>query len=203
MSTHPQQTYLARAFDDGRYDWARRRRIRRRAVVAEGALMAALIAATLAAAATDTGWPTWFFAAWMVGMLSFIPLHSVLNLGIRGVFDRSSRSLDEHQQRLRELSLAATAWPSIALHLAAWSGAVAVVALTEHVAPALCLGFLLWMTAWVLPSWHLAWTAPEEPADADADLPWSSSPLGAGYVSRRPESRRAPTARPTRPMTTR
>ncbi|MCZ2857396.1 hypothetical protein [Blastococcus sp. VKM Ac-2987] len=167
MSISPDQTYLARTFDDGRYDWARSRRVRRRAVLAEAALLVALVAVTLAAATTSEGWTTWYFVAWTAGMLGFIPLHSVLNLGIRGVFDRDSRSLDEHQQRLADRSHNAMGWPSMGLSFAAWTGAVAVVALTGHVALALCLGFLLWFTSGLLTYWHLAWTAPEEPADAD------------------------------------
>lgn len=166
MSTHPQQTYLARTFDDSRYDWARGRRTRRRAVLGEVALFATLVTATLACAASPEGWSTWFFVVWTAGMLGFIPLHSLLNLGIRGVFDRSSRSMDEHQQELRERSYVAVAWPAWGLNFTAFAGAVTLVALTDEVALALCLGFLLWMTAGLLAYWHLAWTAPEEPADA-------------------------------------
>jgi hypothetical protein len=165
VSISPEQTYLARTFDDGRYDWARRPAVRRRAVVAEAALVTALTAATLAAATTDSGWPTWFFITWTVGMLAFVPMHSVLNLGIRGVLDRDKRSLDEHQRRLAERSHSAISWPSAGLTFAAWAGAAAVVALTGHVAPALCLGFLLWFTSGLLTYWHLAWTSPEEPAE--------------------------------------
>ncbi|WP_104524741.1 hypothetical protein [Blastococcus atacamensis] len=167
MSISPEQTYLARTFDDGRYAWARSRQVRHLAVVAQAVLLAALVACTVLAAMTDDGWSTWFLVVWTAGMVAFIPLHSVLNLGIRGVFDRSDRSLDEHQRRQHEQSLGATVWPSLALHLAAWCAAVAVVALTGHVTPALCLGFLLWFAGWILPSWNLAWTAPDEPADAD------------------------------------
>jgi zinc transporter ZupT len=169
MSTPPQQTYLARTFDDGRYAWARSPSVRRRAVLAEAALLAALIAAAVAAGSTDEGWPTWFFIAWTLGMVAFIPVHSVLNLGIRGVLDRDARSLDEHQRRLGERSHSAVSTPAAALTFTAVAGAVAVVALTEHVAPALCLGFLLWFTSGLLTYWHLAWTAPEEPADDPED----------------------------------
>ena len=98
-------------------------------------------------------------------MLGFIPLHSVLNLGIRGVLDRSERSLDEHQQGLRNRSFLAMAWPATALQLAAWAGAVTLVAASGHVALALCWGFLLWLAAGLLTYWHLAWTAPDEPTD--------------------------------------
>ncbi|MCF6746666.1 hypothetical protein E9529_20805 [Blastococcus sp. KM273128] len=166
MSISPDQTYLARTFDDSRYDWARSRRSRRRAVLAEVALFAALVTATLVCAASPQGWSTWYFAVWTAGMFLFIPLHSLLNLGIRGVFDRSSRSMDEHQQELRERSYVAVAWPAWGLNFTAFAGAVTLVALTDEVALALCLGFLLWMTAGLLAYWHLAWTAPEEPADA-------------------------------------
>jgi hypothetical protein len=167
MSTPPQQTYLARTFDDGRYAWARSRRVRRRAVVAEVALFLALIAATLVSAVTDRGWTTTYYVVWTAGMLAFIPLHSVLNAGIRGLFDRSARSLDEHQQRQRDLSFVSMAWPATALHFLAWAGAVTVVGTSGHVALGLCLGFLLWLAAGLLPYWHLAWTAPDEPADVD------------------------------------
>ncbi len=165
MSTPPQQTYLARTFDDGRYAWARSRVVRRRAVAAEVALIAVLVAATLVAATTASGWPTWLFVVLTVGLLGFVPLHSVLNLGIRGVFDRDDRSLDEHQQGLRAQSFLAMARAATVLTLLAWAGAVTVVATTEHVMPALYLGFLLWFAAGLLPYWHLAWTAPDEPAD--------------------------------------
>jgi hypothetical protein len=165
VSISPGQTYLARTFDDERYAWARTRRVRRRAVLAEIALFVALIAATLASAATDQGWTTTYFVVWTVGMLAFIPLHSVLNLGIRGVLDRDRRSLDEHQRRLGERSHSAMGWPSMALTFAAFAGAVAVVGLTGHVALGLCLGFLLWLAGGLLTYWHLAWTSPEEPAD--------------------------------------
>ena len=167
MSSSPDRTHLARTFDDGRHAWARNRATRRRAVVAEAVLLSALAGATVAAASTGPGWTTSFVVAWTVGMLAFVPLHSVLNLGIRGVFDRSSRSLDEHQQRLRERSVSATSRPATGLHLAAWTGTVALVVATGRVLPALCLGFLLWFTAGLLAYWHLAWTAPEEPADLD------------------------------------
>ena len=169
MSTHPEQTFLARTFEDERYAWARDRQVRRRAVAGEAALLTALVAAVLTTLATGTGWSTWFFAAWTVGMLAFVPLHSLLNLGIRGVLDRDRRSLDEHQRRLGERSHSAVAWPSAALTFTAWAGAVAAVGLTGHVAPALCLGFLLWFAGGLLTYWHLAWTSPEEPA-TDADL---------------------------------
>ena len=167
MSTAPVQTHFARSIDDERWAWARSRRVRRRAAVAEIALVTVLVVATLAAATTDEGWTTWFFAVWTAGLLAFIPLHSVLNAGTRGLFDRSSRSLDEHQQTLRQRSFSAMGWPGTALTFLAWSGAVAVVGTTGHVALGLCLGFLLWFAAGLLHYWHLAWTAPEEPSEAD------------------------------------
>ncbi|MDT0275953.1 hypothetical protein [Blastococcus goldschmidtiae] len=167
MSTAPEETYLARTFDDDRYAWARSRRVRHRAVVAEVALFVALLAATVGSASTDQGWTTWFFIVWTAGMLAFIPMRSVLDLGIRGVLDRDRRSLDEHQRRLGERSHSAMGRPSMALTFVAIGGAVAVVALTGHVAPALCLGFLLWLASGLLTYWHLAWTTPEEPVDTE------------------------------------
>jgi hypothetical protein len=167
MSTTPTQTYLARNFDDGRWAWARPRTVRQRAVVAQVVLFVALLTATVVQASTSEGWTTSYFVVWTLGMLAFIPLHSVLNAGIRGVFDRSSRSLDEHQQRLRDRSFTAMGWPATGLHFAAWAGAVTLVAVSGHVALALCTGFLLWLAAGLLPYWHLAWTAPDEPADLD------------------------------------
>jgi hypothetical protein len=169
VSISPEQTHLARTFDDGRWAWARTRRVRRRAVLAQVALFVALVTATVVGAATGAGWTTTYFVVWTVGLLGFIPLHSVLNAGIRGLFDRSSRSLDEHQQRLRDRAFVAVAWPATALHFSAWSGGVTLAALSGHAVLGLCLGFLLWFTAGLLPYWHLAWTAPDEPADADLD----------------------------------
>jgi hypothetical protein len=165
MSISPEPVYVARWFEDERKAWARRPRVRRRAVIAEATLVAALITATVVAAASDRGWPTWFLIAWMVGMFSFIPLHSVLNLGIRGVLHRDRRSLDEHQQRMRDRSFVAVRWPSWALTFGAIIGAVTVLDRTGNVDLALCFGVLLWWAACLLAYWHLAWTAPDEPAD--------------------------------------
>lgn len=58
-------------------------------------------------------------------------------------------------------------WYSTGLHLAAWLGAVALLAVTGHTALALGLGFLLWFAAGLLAYWHLAWTLPDEHEDED------------------------------------
>jgi hypothetical protein len=168
MSSMPEQTYLARTVDDDRYAWARSRPVHRRAVTGEVALLAVLAACTVAAAGTDDGWSLWFVAVWSIGLLAFIPVHSLLNTGIRGVFDRSADSLDEHQKTLRDRSFLAMARAAMTMQFAAWGGAVAVVSVSGHVPLALCWGFLLWFAAGLLPFWHLAWTAPDEPADDDS-----------------------------------
>ena len=160
------QSSLVRTFEDERYAWTRTRTTRHRAVLAEAALLTVLVAGTLAAAATEEGWSTPFFVLWTAGMLLFIPLHSLLNLGIRGVFDRAQPSLDEHQRRMREHSHARVGWPATALTLLASAGGVLLAAGTGHTALALCLGFLLWFASGLLPYWHLAWTLPDEEDDA-------------------------------------
>ncbi len=169
MTTQPDQTYLARTFEDSRYDRTRTRRVRRRLVVAEAALLTALLVATLAAAATEAGSTGAYLAGWTIGMVAFVPLHSCLNLGIRGLFDRSGRSLDEHQRRLREQSAGAVSMPSQGMHLLSWAGALALVGLTGHLDLAFCLAFLLWFMAWLMSYWHLAWTLPDEDAASDLD----------------------------------
>jgi membrane protein implicated in regulation of membrane protease activity len=169
VTTPPQQTYLARTFEDDRYAWTRTRRVRRRLVVAEATLLITLMVAALVAALADVGWTTAYLAAWAVGLFGFVPLHSSLNLGIRGLFDRSGRSLDEHQRRLREQSLGAVGAPSIALHLAAWFGGILLATGTGHPDLALAMAFLLWFIAWLLSYWHLAWTMPDEDHATDED----------------------------------
>ena len=164
--TRSDQTLLDRTFEDRRHAWTRTHRVRVRAVLAEVALLTALTVATVVYALTDQGWSTAFFVAWTAGMLLFIPLHSLLNLGIRGVFDRGRHSLDEHQRGMRERSHTAVGWPVSALTLAAWTGGIAVATGTGHTALALCLGFLLWFASGLLPYWHLAWTLPDEEDDA-------------------------------------
>lgn len=168
-SAAPAQTNLTRTFEDERYGWTRTRRVRRRLAGVEAALMVVLVTATLIAASTDGGPGIAFFVVWTVGMLAFIPPHSLLNLGIRGLLDRSGRSLDEHQQHTRQRSYLAVRWPSTALNLAAWAGAVALVALTTHTMLGLCLGFVLWFASHLLAYWHLAWTLPNEDMPTLAD----------------------------------
>ncbi len=139
--------------------------MRQRLVLAEATLLAVLAVTTVLSATLGDGWSTGFFVVWMVGMLGFIPLHSLLNVGIRGLFDRSGRSLDEHQWNLRARSLSAVNWPRGALTLMALVCGIAVVAATDHVALALSLGFLLWFAAGLSASWHLAWTMAAEVND--------------------------------------
>jgi hypothetical protein len=158
----PDSTFLARTFEDDTYAWARARPVRRRLVIVEASLLGALAAATLVASAGGDGWTTAYFVVWTIGLIGFIPIHSLLNLGIRGLFDRRGSSLDEHQRALRERSFIAMAWGTSALTLAAWAGGVSVQATTGHTALALCLGFILWFAAGLLAYWHLAWTLPDE-----------------------------------------
>ena len=163
----PENSSLARLFEDDRWAWTRRRRLRRQLAVAEAGLLGALGLLTLWAASTDDGWTTAFTVAWCVGMLAFIPLHSVLNSGIRGVFDRSPRTLDEHQRGLRVSAYAEAGWSGYALTLAAWTCGIALVAVTGHTALGLALGFVLWFAAGLTPYWRLAWTMPEEDSSTD------------------------------------
>ena len=162
-TTHePKGNSLARTFDDDRYAWTRVARTRRRSVVAEAGLLTALCVLTVMAAFADGGLATWHVVVWTVGLLAFVPLHSMLNTGIRGLYDRSGRTLDEHQNRLRERSHAAVRWPANALTLAACTSAVGVVAATDDTEYGLALGFLLWFAASLLPYWHLGWTLADE-----------------------------------------
>ena len=161
--TRPDPGPLARMFEDDQYAWTRARRVRHRAVLAEVGLLAALVLLTLWAASTEDGWQgTAFAVPWVVGVLGFIPLHSLLNSGIRGLFDRRLRTLDEHQRRLRSESVDRMHWPSEALTFAAWAGGIALVAVTGHIGLGLALAFLLWFAAGLLPYWRLAWTVPDE-----------------------------------------
>lgn len=164
--TRPDPGLLARTFEDDQHAWTRTRRARHRSVLAEAVLLAALLALTLWTAGTTTGWTTGSAVAWCVGMLAFVPLHSMLNLGIRGVYDRRVSTLDEHQRRLRVEAAAQAGPASAALALAAWTVGISVVAVTGHTVPALCAAFLLWGAACLAPYWQLAWTLPDEDRSA-------------------------------------
>ena len=92
--------------------------------------------------------------------MGFVP-PGLLNLGIRGLYDRSGSTIDEHQRRLRDESYIAVRWPAtfltlgavVAVYVAAWMG---------DAPRGLMAGFLLWFLAILVPYWHLAWTLPEE-----------------------------------------
>lgn len=155
-----ERSYLARTYDDDRFAWTRRKRVRRRLVVAEAVLISALVVLTIAAAVVgaDRGWLAW---PWSIALLGFVPIHSFLNLGIRGLYDRSERTLDEHQRRLRDESYIAVRWPATFVTLAAVL-AVFAASLMGDTARGLMAGFLLWFGASLLPYWHLAWMLPDE-----------------------------------------
>ena len=163
--TTSSDTHLARTFEDDRYDWTRNRRVRHRLVLAEAALVGFLVVASLATGFADDGWNTYYVVGLAVGLFGFVPLHSLLNLSIRGLYDRREQSLDEHQRSLRERSYKATSWWNAALTLAAWAGAVAMLAATGRTDVAIYLGFLFWFASSLVAYWHLAWTLPDEDAD--------------------------------------
>lgn len=168
MKTIDQHSSLTRTFDDQRYAWTRTRRLRRRLVAAEAMLLGALTLVVLVASITTEEPHTTALLMVAVGLLVFVPLHSLLNLGIRGLFDRGRATLDEHQRRIRERSASATWTANAALTLAAWLGGVAVVSATGHTTLSLFLGFLLWLAAGLLTYWHLAWTLPDETLETEA-----------------------------------
>ena len=154
-------TDLAATFEDDRYAWARRRRVRRAGVVTEALLLVVLALAALASAhALLSG--VVFAVVWVGGMLAFIAVHSVVNLGVRGLYDRREASLDEVQRIQRDRSTAATHWPRLVLSLLAVLVAVQTTASSGRPAAACSLGFVLWFASWLTSTWHLAWTLPEE-----------------------------------------
>lgn len=163
----PRGGHPTAAFDDDRFSFTRATRTRRRLVVAEAALLGVLGVITALTVATDAGLTIWYVVTWTVALLAFIPVHSLLNAGIRGLYDRSGRSLDEHQRQVRAQSYEAVRWPSYALTLAAWVGAVATGSVARDTELALAVGFLLWFAATLLSYWHLAWTMPGEDAGAE------------------------------------
>lgn len=167
MNTIEHGTTLTRAFDDQRFSWTRTRRIRRRLVAAEVTLLATLTLVVLGASTAPKVLQTPSLILVAVGLFAFIPTHSLLNLGIRGLFDRRTGSLDEHQRSLRERSASATRWGNATLTLTAWVGGVALVSATGHTVLGLYLGFLLWFASGLLAYWHLAWTLPDEVLETD------------------------------------
>jgi len=157
-------TDLAATFEDDRYAWARRRPVRRAGVTGEAVLMGALALAALAAGHGVLGSGV-FAVVWVVGLVLFIPLHSVVNLGVRGLYDRREASLDEVQRTQRDRSAAATHWPRLLLSLLAVLVAVQTATGADGAsagAAAFSVGFVLWFASWLTSTWHLAWTLPEE-----------------------------------------
>ncbi|MGQ7298323.1 hypothetical protein [Quadrisphaera sp. KR29] len=152
---------LAATFEDERYSWTRRRPTRRAAVVAEVVLLLAMAAAAVATAHSVGSVPA-FVVVWVVGFLAFIPLHAVVNLGVRGVFDRRETTLDEVQRTMRDASTAAVQPLRVGLGLVAVVAAVALAVDAPVPTQGYALGFVLWFVTWLLSTWHLAWTLPEE-----------------------------------------
>lgn len=152
-------------FEAERYAWTRRRTTRRSGVAVEAVLLLVIAAVVLAAAVAAVG-DGLTGAVVAVGLLAFIPLHSMVNLGVRGVFDRRDASLDEAQRLMRNRSFAATQPARVTLGLVGVMAAVFVALNAPVPGQAYMLGFVLWFVSWLLSTWHLAWTLPDEPADA-------------------------------------
>lgn len=154
-------TGLTATFEDERYAWTRRRSTRRTAVTAEVVLLLAMTAAAVAVA-FGVGAVVPFVVVWTVGFVAFIPLHAVVNLGVRGVFDRRESTLDEVQRTMRDASSAAVQPLRVGLGLVSVLAAVAVALHAPVPTQAYALGFVLWFATWLLSTWHLAWTLPDE-----------------------------------------
>jgi hypothetical protein len=152
---------LAATFEDERYAWTRRTSTRRAGVVVEVVLLVALTAVALLAALGAVPLLA-SVVVWTAGFLAFIPLHAVVNLGVRGVFDRREATLDEVQRTMRHRSSAAVHAVRVVLGLVAVVGAVAVALHAPVPTQAYSVGFVLWFATWLLSTWHLAWTLPAE-----------------------------------------
>lgn len=152
---------LAATFEDERYAWTRRTSTRRVGVLAEAVILGAvLLVALLAAVEALPVVPS--VVVWTAGFLLFIPLHAVVNLGVRGVFDRRAATLDEVQRTMRDASSAAVNPLRVVLGLVAVAAAVAVALHAPVPTQGYAVGFALWFATWLLSTWHLAWTLPEE-----------------------------------------
>ena len=157
-------TDLAATFEDDRYSWTRRRSVRRAGVTGEAVLVGVLALAALAAGHGVLVGGV-FAVVWVVGLVLFVPLHSVVNLGVRGLYDRRAASLDEVQRTQRDRSTAATHWPRLLMSLLAVLVAVQTATGADGAgaaAAAFSVGFVLWFASWLTSTWHLAWTLPEE-----------------------------------------
>ncbi|MBC3763651.1 hypothetical protein ACUN7V_07025 [Quadrisphaera oryzae] len=154
-------TGLAATFEDERYTWTRRRTVRRAAVGVEAAVVGFLTGVPLVAAlgGADGAAPV---VCWVAACLVFIPVHSVVNLGVRGVFDRRETTLDEVQRAMRDAATSAVNPLRVVLGLLAVVAAVLVAQHGGGTASGLAVGFALWFASWLLSTWHLAWTLPDE-----------------------------------------
>jgi len=157
-------TDLAATFEDDRYAWTRRRPVRRAGVAGEAVLVGVLALVALASGHGLLGGGV-FAVVWVVGLALFVPLHSLVNLGVRGLYDRRETTLDEVQRTQRDRSTAATRWPRLLLSLLAVLVAVQTATSADGAssgAAAFSVGFVLWFASWLTSTWHLAWTLPEE-----------------------------------------
>lgn len=152
---------LAATFEDERYAWTRQRTVRRTAVAVEAALVGFLAGVPLVTAMSGPG-TVLPVALWVAACVAFIPVHSVVNLGVRGVFDRRKASLDEVQRTMRDTATAAVTPYRIALGLVAVVAAVLVAVHGAGTASGLAVGFAVWFASWLMSTWHLAWTLPDE-----------------------------------------
>lgn len=160
-TTRSRTTGLAATFEDERYAWARRRAVRRRAVSVEAALVGFLVGVPLVSTMSALSGlvPV---VLWVAACLVFIPVHSVVNLGVRGVFDRREATLDEVQRSMRDTAAAAVTRYRDVLGLLAFVAAALVTWRGGGVGSGLAVGFALWFTSGLLSTWYLAWTLPDE-----------------------------------------
>lgn len=152
---------LAATFEDERYSWTRRRSVRRTAVAVEVALVGFLAGVPLVSGMGGPG-TVLPVALWVAACLAYIPVHSVVNLGVRGVFDRREATLDEVQRTMRDAASAAVNPARVVLGLLAVLVAVLVAVHGGGTGSGLAVGFALWFASWLLSTWYLAWTLPDE-----------------------------------------
>ena len=153
MTSNPFTQPLRLTMNDPRFEWTRNRTMRRRLVLAFGALLLAMPALT-----------GLFNSVLVVAilLLPFVFLMGSLNASVRGLSELRTHDLDEREVAFRGHVYARLYWPGVFLGVIAGLGAAKFggVGVDLVIGAAAVSAFNLAMG---LPTLWLAWTHPDEP----------------------------------------
>lgn len=152
MTDNPLTQPLRKTMNDPRFDWTRRKSVRRQLVLA---FLLLLVVQPIAMSLLNLIWVP------VVLLIPFVGIMGSMNASIRGLSELKRRDLDERELVTRDRVYATLYWPGVFAGVAS-AVLMGPLSVDGHLAMT-GAGLSMFFLAMALPTIWLAWSLPDEP----------------------------------------